>query len=182
MSPTSTTGGSIVLENRNLLNIPMDVPEPPPPPIRRRPGHGQRNQSISASEVTGSTSRQTTRTSHTTHGRQSSSQQSLGLPEMFAKGLIDRGESLGINRTNILNAVSELRVRLAYSWVLSQLILVFSAICRIWLLKLRHSFERRYLQVISKTRSPWLGSYLSNRRDRRGSRELDSRWSAISAN
>jgi TBC1 domain family protein 5 len=42
--------------------------------------------------------------------RQSPSFQ-LGLPELIARGLMDRGESLGINKT-VMNAVSELRVSL----------------------------------------------------------------------
>jgi TBC1 domain family protein 5 len=33
----------------------------------------------------------------------------MGLPELIARGLLDRGESLGINKT-VMNAVSELRV------------------------------------------------------------------------
>jgi hypothetical protein len=33
----------------------------------------------------------------------------MGLPELIARGLMDRGESLGINKT-VMNAVSELRV------------------------------------------------------------------------
>ena len=37
----------------------------------------------------------------------------MGLPEMFARGLLERGESLGINRT-VMNAVSELRVSSYY--------------------------------------------------------------------
>lgn len=40
--------------------------------------------------------------------RQSPSFQ-IGLPELIARGLMDRGESLGINKT-VMNAVSELRV------------------------------------------------------------------------
>jgi hypothetical protein len=35
----------------------------------------------------------------------------LNLPE-FAKGLLDRGEALGINKT-FMNAVSEIKVRFA---------------------------------------------------------------------
>jgi TBC1 domain family protein 5 len=35
----------------------------------------------------------------------------LNLPD-FAKGLLDRGEALGINKT-LMNAVSEIKVRLA---------------------------------------------------------------------
>jgi TBC1 domain family protein 5 len=42
------------------------------------------------------------------HSRQQSSPQ-LGLPEMITRGLLERGESLGINKT-LLNAVTELRV------------------------------------------------------------------------
>jgi hypothetical protein len=48
-----------------------------------------------------------------THMKQISQQaQNMGLPDI-AKGLLDKGESLGINRTNFFNAVSELRVRSA---------------------------------------------------------------------
>ena len=35
----------------------------------------------------------------------------MGLSEMFARGLLERGESLGINKT-LMSAVSELRVSL----------------------------------------------------------------------
>lgn len=42
--------------------------------------------------------------------RQQSSFQ-LGFPELIARGLLDRGESLGINKT-VMSAVSELKVRL----------------------------------------------------------------------
>ena len=34
----------------------------------------------------------------------------MGLPEMIARGIMERGESLGINKT-VMNAVSELKVR-----------------------------------------------------------------------
>jgi hypothetical protein len=44
------------------------------------------------------------------HLKQLSQQaQNMGLPDI-AKGLLDRGESLGINKTSFFNAVSELRV------------------------------------------------------------------------
>lgn len=42
------------------------------------------------------------------HARQVSTP--MGLPEMIARGLLERGESLGINKT-VMNAVSELKVR-----------------------------------------------------------------------
>jgi hypothetical protein len=37
----------------------------------------------------------------------------MGLPESIARGLLDRGESMGINKT-FLTAVSELRVSFLY--------------------------------------------------------------------
>lgn len=104
MSPTPSTGVSVVVENRNLLNIPMEVPDPPPPPTRRRAGHSARDKSASASEVRPGGEQSG---SSAVHSRQQSSQ--MGLPEMIARGLLDRGESLGINKT-VMNAVSELRV------------------------------------------------------------------------
>ena len=33
----------------------------------------------------------------------------MAIPEMIARGLLERGESLGINKT-VMNAVSELKV------------------------------------------------------------------------
>lgn len=42
-----------------------------------------------------------------THTRQGSSP--LGIPETFARNLLERGESLGINKT-VMNAVSEFKV------------------------------------------------------------------------
>ncbi|KAJ7582790.1 rab-GTPase-TBC domain-containing protein [Mycena floridula] len=93
MSPTPSTGVSLMTENRNLLNIPMEVPEPPPPPASRR-----RNMS---KEIP--TRRES---SDSAPGRSQSS--SMGFPEMLARGLMERGESLGINKT-LMSAVSELR-------------------------------------------------------------------------
>ncbi|RDB21320.1 TBC1 domain family member 5 [Hypsizygus marmoreus] len=96
MSPTPSTGASIVIENRNLLSIPVEVPTPPPAPAQRRaPGR---------SAVT--LGRSTLPTSQA-HARQASSPQ-MGLPEMIARGLLERGESLGINKT-LMSAVSEIR-------------------------------------------------------------------------
>lgn len=43
------------------------------------------------------------------HTRQSSSP-AIGIPEMLARGLLERGESLGINKT-LYSAVAELKVR-----------------------------------------------------------------------
>lgn len=50
-------------------------------------------------------------------GRTRPTQQSLqlGLPELLARGILERGESLGINKT-VMNAVSELRVGISH-WI-----------------------------------------------------------------
>lgn len=106
MSPTAATGSSIVIENRNLLNLPIEIPESPRESSRRRGGRsgGRRK---SASET-----RSTPASGHSgrgSMGRAANGQ--LNLPD-FAKGLLDRGEALGINKT-FLNAVTEIKVRLA---------------------------------------------------------------------
>lgn len=107
MSPTASTGVSVIHENHTLLNIPLEVPEPPPPPMRRgRPRHGERGLSASVSHIGGSKS--PSEDGVKTHVRQGSTP--MGLPEMIARGLLERGESLGINKT-VMNAVSELKVR-----------------------------------------------------------------------
>ena len=86
-------------ENQNLLNIPAEVPEPPSHSARRRPRPGERGQSMSHIPVVNDGPRG--------HVRQGSNP--LGIPEMIARGLLERGESLGINKT-VMNAVSELKV------------------------------------------------------------------------
>lgn len=101
MSPTPSTGASLVIENRNLLNIPIDVPEPPQR-THRQVGHGTRDK---AASETRSGADSSGRSAH--HPRQLS--QAMGLPETIARGLLERGESLGINKT-LMSAVSELRV------------------------------------------------------------------------
>ncbi|KAK1232957.1 hypothetical protein PQX77_003871 [Marasmius sp. AFHP31] len=93
MSPNPSTGAGVVTENRNYLGIPIEVPEPAPPPTRRRPAL--------------QSDRSSPRPGPSSHARQSSSPQ-MGYPEMFARGLIERGESFGINKT-LMGAVSELR-------------------------------------------------------------------------
>ncbi|KAJ3515805.1 hypothetical protein NLJ89_g1520 [Agrocybe chaxingu] len=81
MAPNPATGATIVMENRTLLNIPIDVPRKPSPPPTKR---SRRN-----------------------HSRQASSP-ALGFSEMLTRGLVERGESLGINKT-LYNAVTEIR-------------------------------------------------------------------------
>ena len=106
MSPTAAVGASIILENRNVLNIPIEVPEPPPPAPRRRSERtGGRRKSVSETRSAPPDSGHSNRGSI---GRAANGQ--LNLPE-FAKGLLDRGEALGINKT-FMNAVSEIKVRL----------------------------------------------------------------------
>jgi TBC1 domain family member 5 len=108
MSPTPAVGTSIVFENRNLLNIPIEVPEPPPPPSRRRRGEHLSGRRKSVSE-TRPASLESGYSNRGSLGRSANGQ--LNLPD-FAKGLLDRGEALGINKT-FMNAVSEIKVRLA---------------------------------------------------------------------
>jgi len=98
ISPHPATGTTLMIENRNFLNIPLEVPDPPIP--RRRPRQQERPHLIAPSESS----------APGTSGSQIFSPQ-LSFPELFARGLLDRGESLGINRT-VMNAVSELKVRI----------------------------------------------------------------------
>ena len=96
MSPTRSTGAAVLLENHNILNIAIEVPDPSPPLSRRHARHKSISTAVPRSEAIDSSG---------SHSRP----QSLGLPEMIARGLLDRGESLGINKT-LINAVAELKV------------------------------------------------------------------------
>lgn len=100
ISPTVATGASVVYENRNLLNIPSEVPEPPPPPTKRRAGQAW------TSTINDGPLRALQRPIHL----RSASSSSLGFPDI-ARNILDRSESLGINRT-VMNAVSEIKVRI----------------------------------------------------------------------
>jgi len=82
----------------------MDVPEPPEPPRRRRPGERIQSSSISEAAIYGRSSGEAS--GSRAHTRQGSTP--MGLPEMIARGLLERGESLGINKT-VMNAVTELK-------------------------------------------------------------------------
>jgi TBC1 domain family protein 5 len=103
MSPTASTGVSVVAENHNLLNISMEVPQTPFVSKQRQSRHRRRDKTTSEERpgVLQSGIK-------AGHSRQGSSVQ-LGLPELIARNLLDRGESLGINKT-VMSAVSELRV------------------------------------------------------------------------
>jgi len=92
--PSPSTGVSVVIQNRDLLNIPVVVPDPPARPARRTresraasvPGRPPAMQSQSARES------------------------QVGLPEMIARNLLDKSDGLKINRA-FFNTVSEIRVR-----------------------------------------------------------------------
>ena len=109
-APNASTGASITVENRNLLSIPIEVPEAPV--TRRRTARPRRTASAEFTQgksSNGATAERGSRIAGKRPGEGSQSVQ-LGLPELIARGLIERGESLGINKT-VMNAVSELRVR-----------------------------------------------------------------------
>jgi TBC1 domain family protein 5 len=91
-----------MIENRTILDIPLEVPASVSTPMSSRRGHLNRQQVASVPSRDNS---------HTPgHSRLSSSpSSSMGLPEMIARGLMERGESLGINKT-LMSAVSELKV------------------------------------------------------------------------
>jgi TBC1 domain family member 5 len=102
MSPTPSAGASIVVENRNLLNIPIEVPDLPPASARPKARPGERNsQSYAPNGSLGADPSSSRASLSPTH--------QMGLPESIARGLLDRGESMGINKT-FFSAVSELRV------------------------------------------------------------------------
>ena len=114
MSPTPTIGVSIIHENRNLLGIPTEVPPPISPPVRRRPRMGEGRQSFTSDPSARPDANNGGKGQQ--HTRQPSTP--MGLPETFARGILERGESLGINKT-VMNAVSELKVGVNPSFVAS---------------------------------------------------------------
>ncbi|KAF9457184.1 rab-GTPase-TBC domain-containing protein [Collybia nuda] len=94
MSPTPSTGVSLIVENHNLLNIAMDIPVPPGRTNSIQGGRGR----VSGQPVAGSS----------THVHPRPQPGHIGFSEMIARGLLERSESLGINKT-LMSAVSELR-------------------------------------------------------------------------
>ncbi|TFK86251.1 RabGAP/TBC [Polyporus arcularius HHB13444] len=104
MSPTPTTGVSVIHENKNFLDIPVEVPPPTSPPVHRRPRQAERSRSFT--NANGYLAPGEPGGSKGIHNRQVSTP--MGIPETFARGLLERGESLGINKT-VMNAVSELK-------------------------------------------------------------------------
>ncbi|KAF8654199.1 hypothetical protein AX16_003726 [Volvariella volvacea WC 439] len=94
VAPVPATGAAISLENRTHLNIPIEVPES----VTHVSSKGVPIRPKSATSPRGGEAGL----------RPQASSSQLGLPEMIARGLLERGESLGINKT-FMSAVSELR-------------------------------------------------------------------------
>ena len=100
LAPTSDTGATIVMENRTLLDIPIEATSPIVVSPRKRSMNISSGPARTPSSAIfeGSPAR---------HVKQQSSSAALSD---FTRGLVERGESLGINKT-LMNAVSEIRVR-----------------------------------------------------------------------
>ena len=102
MAPTPAAGASLTFENQTILEIPVEIPTPASLTglSGSGKGHFTRQQTSSTLGRDGSFG---------SHNRLASSS-SMGLPEMIARGLMERGESLGINKT-LSSALTELKVR-----------------------------------------------------------------------
>ena len=97
IAPMPATGASIAMENRTFLNILLEVPPLSPTSSVRRTTRPPMSS-------TGSEDSPSARG----HSRQVSSP-AIGISDMLTRGLVERGESLGINKT-LLSAVTEIRV------------------------------------------------------------------------
>lgn len=109
-APSPATGASIMVENRNLLHIPIEVPDAPE--SRKRNAKPRRTTSAEVLQTKGRVGEDGAGTSSRRRNETGAQSVQIGLPELIARGLMERGESLGINKT-VMNAVSELRVRFA---------------------------------------------------------------------
>jgi TBC1 domain family member 5 len=94
IAPMPATGASIAMENRTFLNILLEVPTSSSMKRTTRPPSSSIGSEDSPSAARG-------------HSRQVSSP-AINL-DMLTRGLVERGESLGINKT-LLSAVTEIRV------------------------------------------------------------------------
>jgi len=103
MSPMPATGASIAMENRTLLNISLEVPTLSPASSTKRNRSTRPPLSSSMTVPPGDTP-----SGRGGHSRQASSP-AIGISDMLTRGLVERGESLGINKT-LLSAVTEIRV------------------------------------------------------------------------
>lgn len=93
LTPKPSTGAMIMMENRTVLDMPVEVAQEPP---QDQPSHIPRTRSTLSSFAVGSRPQQPS---------------AMYYPELIARGLLERGESLGLNKT-VMSAVSELRVTL----------------------------------------------------------------------
>lgn len=87
------------MENRTLLDIPIEVPSP--------------TLNLQLKRITNTTpgiSRPLPSVAFNGPGRHVKQQSSSAALSDFTRGLVERGENLGINKT-LMNAVSEIRVR-----------------------------------------------------------------------
>lgn len=116
LAPNPSTGSSLAIENRNLLQIPLEVSDPSN--STSRPGNRRRASTESPRKADGITAHSPGGAGGissngkylTASGVQRQAHQGqAGVPETLARGIFERGESLGINRT-VMNAVSEIRV------------------------------------------------------------------------
>ena len=94
IAPMPATGASIAMENRTFLNILLEVPTLSPTKRTTRPPLSSAGSEDSPSARG--------------HSRQVSSP-AIGISDMLTRGLVERGENLGINKT-LLSAVTEIRV------------------------------------------------------------------------
>jgi TBC1 domain family protein 5 len=95
IAPMPATGASIAMENRTFLNILLEVPTLSPASMRRATRPPLPLTGSEDSPARG-------------HSRQVSSP-AIGISDMLTRGLVERGENLGINKT-LLSAVTEIRV------------------------------------------------------------------------
>ena len=100
LSPAPATGVSIAMENRTLLNISLEVPTSSPASSTKRT-----TRTPSSSTITGPSG---DTPSARGHSRQVSSP-AIGISDMLTRSLVERGESLGINKA-LMSAVTEIRV------------------------------------------------------------------------
>lgn len=116
MAPTPATAATITMENRALLGIAIETTESPSSPTKRLPPTNRHSGFIPTRVTNGLKEKDPTRP---VHGRQASSP-SLSFPEMLSRGFLERGESLGFNKT-LLSAVSELKVRANFAPLLRRI-------------------------------------------------------------
>lgn len=91
MSPTPGTGVTLVMQNRNELGIPVEIPDSPPRPLHRR----------------GASSVAATFPQMASQGK--AGHERPRLQDMITSRIMDANETLGIQR-GFLNTISELRV------------------------------------------------------------------------